>query len=107
MLRKANNVLTLLRTAIDDNISLQLAQAFLVVAMHEGEGVAGLAERAGTNKSTMSRYLLDLSDHLRTGATGYGLLIRTNDPNNLRMVMYTLTNRGKLLRNSVVEAMGN
>jgi hypothetical protein len=45
---------------------------------------------SGIRKATMSRYLLDLSDKLRTGDSGYKLINRDTDPEELRRNMYTL-----------------
>ena len=100
--RRGRRFLSTFRSTIDETIPIQIADTFLLVSENEGKGVVDLAELAGTNKSTMSRHLLDLSDTLRTGQPGYGLLTRTQDPGNLRSVLYTLSPRGKLLLGNLV-----
>ncbi|KIU29290.1 hypothetical protein SR41_04585 [Sphingomonas melonis] len=104
-LKKANQVLTAFRSTIDEVIPIQIAHAFLIVAQNEGKGVVELADLAGANKSTMSRHLLDLSDQLRTGQPGYGLLVRSQDPTNLRSVIYSLSPKGKLLVNQIANIL--
>lgn len=68
---------------------------FLTVALNEGASLTELAELSGTRKSTASRYLLDLPDKTRTGAAGYGLVSREQDPEELRRNMYGLTAKGR------------
>lgn len=93
------------RAQIDETVPLQLATTFMVVAETEGKGVSELAEIVGANKSTMSRHLLDLSDTLRTGQPGYGLLTRTSDPGNLRTVLYMLSPKGKLFHQQLMDIL--
>jgi DNA-binding MarR family transcriptional regulator len=100
--RRLDRLLATIRSSIDETIPVQIAHTFVIVARNEGKGVVELAEIAGTNKSTMSRHLLDLSESLRSGQPGYGLLIRASDPGNLRSVLYTLSPRGKLLLGNLV-----
>lgn len=90
------------RSSIDPNITVQAAQTFLVVAEHPGMGVVEMAQLTGATKATMSRHLLDLSDRLRNGEEGYGLLRRVQDPNNLRSVSYAVTPKGQLLLNALI-----
>ena len=104
-LKKTDRLLATFRSSIGEVVPVQIAHTFILVARNEGLGVQDLADRAGTNKSTMSRHLLDLSGTLRSGAEGYGLLNRTQDPSNLRSVFYTLTPKGKLLINQLVEIL--
>lgn len=59
------------------------------------ESLQELADMSGIRKATMSRYLLDLSDKLRTGDNGYKLINRDIDPEELRRNMYTLAPRGR------------
>jgi DNA-binding MarR family transcriptional regulator len=101
-LRKVDRLLATFRASIGEVIPIQIAHTFVVVAMNEGMSVVDLVEKIGTNKSTLSRHLLDLSDTLRTGQAGYGLLVRTHDPSNLRSVLYTLSPKGKLLRDNLL-----
>ncbi len=93
------------RRSINENASVQIVQAFLLVCEYEGKGVVELADLGAATKTTMSRHLLDLSEKLRNGDPGYGLLNRTQDPSNMRSVVYTLTNKGKLVRNELIALM--
>jgi DNA-binding MarR family transcriptional regulator len=106
-LKKLNQVFSAFRSSLDGSIPLQLVQTFIVVAENEGKGVNDLSDLVGTNKSTMSRHLLDLSDKLRTGAPGYGILKRSADPKNLRSVHYSVTPKGRLLLNQINDILEN
>jgi len=106
---------------IDDNRTLlRLAQAleefesfsgtmpvsqvrtFFLVASHEGKSQGELAMLADLKVSTISRYLLDLSEKTRKGAEGYGLIRREADPQELRRNMYSLTPKGRNLASRIV-----
>ncbi|WP_375272841.1 MarR family winged helix-turn-helix transcriptional regulator [Sphingomonas sp.] len=102
-LKKLDRIFSTIRSSIGESISLQVAHTFVLVCRNEGLGVVELAERAGASKGTMSRHLLDLSERLRNGQDGYGLLQRTQDPSSLRSIIYTLTPKGKLLKNQLVD----
>jgi DNA-binding IclR family transcriptional regulator len=51
-------------------------QMFLAVALNEGANLTELAEMMDMKKSTASRYLLDLSEKVRTGERGFGYRLR-------------------------------
>ncbi|MBB3910172.1 MarR family winged helix-turn-helix transcriptional regulator [Sphingomonas desiccabilis] len=104
-LRKLNRLFSTIRSSMGESIPLQVAHTFVLACQNEGIGVVELAERAGATKATMSRHLLDLSERLRNGQPGYGLLQRTQDPNNLRSIIYTVTPKGKLLKNQLVDIL--
>ena len=106
-LRKADRLLQTIRGQIDRSVSVEVAHAFILVALNEGASPSELAEMAGATKSAMSRYLLDLSERLRNGDTGRDLLQRVQDPLNMRSVKYILSPKGKLLKNSIVSLMGD
>ena len=75
---------------------------FLTVALNEGDGLMELASLTDMKKSTASRYLLDLSEKTRTGASGYGLLTRDTDPAELRRNMYALSPKGRKIIQQLV-----
>jgi DNA-binding MarR family transcriptional regulator len=104
-IRKGKRFCSAVRSGIAETVPVQLVHTLYLVADNEGKGVVELAELAGATKATMSRHLLDLSDKLRNGDEGYGLLQRTQDPKNLRSVAYTLTPKGKLLLNTLAEIL--
>ena len=78
-------------------------QMFLMVALNEGASLTELCELLDMKKSTASRYLLNLSDKTRTGDSGYGLISRESDPNELRRNMYGLTAKGRRMVQRLVD----
>lgn len=93
------------RAATDPNITSNLVQTFIAVAMHEGESLTEIAASMGAKMSTVSRHLLDLGERNRKMEAGYQLVDRRQDPMNLRVNIYTLTPKGKLLAQAITEAM--
>lgn len=83
------------QAAIVNEIPLALVQTFLIAARHEGSTVNEIKERVNGNLSTVSRHLLDLSENLRNGQPGYGLLNRVRHPTDFRSVVFTLSKKGK------------
>lgn len=102
-LKKLIRISEVLRSSIHPNIPLALVHSFLIAAQHSNEGVNELANRVGMSKSTMSRHLLDLSERLRNGKPGYGLLKRNHDNPDLREVRYTVTHKGSLVLSQLQE----
>jgi len=102
-IKKINRLLTAFRSGIGETIPVQVVHTFMTVADRGTVTTNELADLLGSTPSTVSRHLLDLSGTLRSGAPGYGLLNRTQDPTNLRVVHYTLTAKGKLLLNQLVD----
>jgi DNA-binding MarR family transcriptional regulator len=76
---------------------ITLAHALVTVALNEGKSLQELADLTHVSISNFSRYLLALSDRQRTGGpgSGFGLVIREQDPTNLRKNNYWLSDRGK------------
>jgi DNA-binding MarR family transcriptional regulator len=104
-IKRLDRALRQVRMSIDPLVPTQLVQAFLTVAANEGLTLTEISDKLGTNLSTASRQLLDLSDRNRKMEPGYQLVCRTVDPSNLRVNRYTLTNKGKLLVDELVEIM--
>ena len=102
---KIRRLMQTFRSSIDENAPVQVVQTFLLVCENEGKGVAELADLGSATRTTMSRHLLNLSERLRNGSDGYQLLKRVTDPSDMRAVSYILTNKGKALRNSLIELM--
>lgn len=103
--KRLDQAMRQVRTSIDPLVPTQMVQAFLTVAANEGCTLTEIAEKLGTNLSTASRQLLDLSDRNRKMQEGYKLVERQADPTNLRVNRYTLTPKGKLLVNELVDIM--
>jgi DNA-binding MarR family transcriptional regulator len=90
---------------VSTNFPLGQVHTFLLVALHEGKSLGELAAIAGTKSSTMSRYLLELSDKLRDGSPGHALVDRKTDPIELRRNQYYLSARGKDLLRRIVTTL--
>ena len=100
-LKKLIRITEVLRDRIGHNISLAVVHTFLLAVQHPDEGVVDLTKRLKTNKATVSRHLLDLSEKLRTGEPGYGVLKRMPDQPDLREVRYSVTPKGAEILNSL------
>lgn len=68
---------------------------FLVAAKNEGLSLREIAEQAGVNANTASRYLANLSDLNRFKQPGLKLLEAYDNPMNRRMKIIKLTEDGK------------
>ena len=88
-----------IKEIVDINPSMPAAQIYVLatVALNEGKSLVELSKLTGLRHATMSRYLLDLSDKLRTGEEGYKLVNRDMDPEEYRRNMYTLAPKGRYL----------
>jgi DNA-binding MarR family transcriptional regulator len=103
LIRAVYNVLGQFRE-LSPTMPVAEVQMFLMVALHEGSSLGDLSELMDMRKSTASRYLLDLSDKTRAGGEGYGLIVRENDPHELRRNMYSLSAKGRHLVNNLAAA---
>lgn len=92
---KFSKALSAFQLGTTHEVPAPLVQTFLAVARNEGKTVNELVELTNGNRSTVSRHLLDLSENLRNGAPGYGLLNRVRNPTDLRSVMFVLSPKGK------------
>ena len=91
--------------AVRPSAPVRCMQAFLLVAQHPGESVTGLARLSRQAVSTMSRTLLDLGDHTRTGKPGMKLIRSTYNPAHAGAASYRLTERGYALLGKMIEAI--
>lgn len=103
--KRAGDLFQALRGQIGRHVSAEALHIFWLVAMNEGRSVAEVAELVGSPAWSTSRTLLDLGDAKRGGNAGYGLLQRTTDPTNLRVIRYSLTPKGKILKNTILSLM--
>lgn len=106
VIRSINAALTHFRD-LSVTIPIGMVQMFLTVALNEGASLTELAEISDMRKSTVSRYLLDLSDKTRSGNPGYGLISRENDPQELRRNMYSLTAKGRIVLQKMLAGIRN
>jgi DNA-binding MarR family transcriptional regulator len=104
-LKKFGDALKAVRMATDPTIPSQVVQAFIAVALNEGKSLTEIAEAMGARISTASRQLLDLGDRNRRMEPGYHLIDRRQDPMNLRVNIYTLTPKGRMLAQAIIEGM--
>jgi DNA-binding MarR family transcriptional regulator len=94
-----------IKEIMDINPSMPVSQVYVLttVALNEGKSLIELSRQTGIRHATMSRYLLDLSDKLRTGDEGYKLVNRDIDPEELRRNMYTLAPKGRFLFRKITD----
>jgi DNA-binding MarR family transcriptional regulator len=85
---------------------LSEVQAFISVAKNEGKSLGELAHLTGTKQSSISRYLLDLSDKMRDGSAGYGIVRREIDPKELRRNIYSLSPSGLAIVHRIADIIG-
>jgi len=104
-LLKLSRALTLARSQMKETIPTQVLQTFLVVAMNEGKPVSTIADLIGASPTTASRHCSDLGARLRDKSPGYGLIERVEDPVDMRVVTYRLTQRGRLFLKQLMEIM--
>lgn len=102
VLRKVRRLMALLRSSIDPNVPASLIQAYLDVGLKDGQSLTEIADRGNVNISTASRHLLDLGERNRRKEPGHGLVIREIDAEELRKNSYSLSPRGKLLREQII-----
>ena len=102
LLKKLEKIFATLRLVRPD-MSLQLAQQFILVALNEGTSLGGLAEKSGWVLATASRQLLDLGDRDRHGREGLKLVNSIRDKDNLKKNVYTLSPKGKQVINQLVD----
>lgn len=86
-------------------ITMGQAQSLLAVMLNEGKSLNELCEVTGTPQSTLSRNLLDLGIQDRNRNSGFGLVIGTTDPMDLRRKNYTLTEQGRRMKRDLVAMM--
>lgn len=104
-LDKVLRVNRILQAGVLMDLPVPLVQTFLTAARHEGKTVNELVELTNANRSTVSRHLLDLSENLRNGDPGYGLLNRVRNPNDLRSVVFVLSGKGKTVMAQLRDVM--
>ena len=98
--------------ALNRSMTTELANVFLLVCLKEGQRLTDYARDTGLSQSTISRHLLDLGEYRRdlsdaAPATegrkaSYGLVRSEVDPMELRAKRYTLTHKGRALRDRVL-----
>ena len=100
----AFDVLETLRGA-RDNMSVQLAQSLLLVALNEGASLRDMQQKTQWSMSTMSRHLLDLGERNRHMKEGLDLVSMRQNPMELRTNEYRLTKKGRTLLARVIQTL--
>ena len=99
--------------AVHRTMSVELVNVFLLVALQEGQRSIDYCRATGISQSTISRYLLDLSEYRRDLSeeaktkrqAGFGLVRSEVDPEELRAKRYYLTPRGRVLRDQIASIL--
>jgi DNA-binding MarR family transcriptional regulator len=91
--------------ALSGRIPSQLIRAFCLVAMHEGESVRELKDKAGVSQSVMTRHLSDLGDRNRHKKEGFELVEQKVDLMDRRIHRAYLTPKGKALAARLFRAL--
>jgi DNA-binding MarR family transcriptional regulator len=104
-LERFSRALKHLRNMMGRNVSSQILQAYLAVALDEGKPVNEYASILGASATTASRHLMDLADRKRCRREGFKLLYRRDNPLDEREKLITLSQHGKLMRQLVLETL--
>ena len=91
--------------SLRETMPAQYIRAFLLVAEKEGLGVVDYARRAGVSMSVMSRHLLDIGERNRHMEPGFGLVIKRQDPMNLRRWEVLLTEKGRQVARKMMRSL--
>lgn len=100
-IHKAFRLVRTLRT-VDSDMSLMVAETFLLICQDEGIGVKDLSERVGVTVAGSSRHVSHLSRQGRNGKPGLDLIELRERVDDRRYKGCYLTKKGKLLRDSLL-----
>lgn len=105
-LRKLDVAFKHFRSA-EDTMPIGVAHALVAVGLNEGASLNELSRKFNISLSNLSRYLLTLSDRSRTGGpgSGLGLIVREQDPTNLRQNSYRLSDKGRVFFHELIEKL--
>ena len=101
---KAANLIEAFR-GVSPELPSQMAAAFLIICRNEGCSVKDVGDRLGLAKSSASRNISALSEVHRKGTPGFNLVETYDDPMDRRVKKINLTQKGKALRNRIIELM--
>jgi DNA-binding MarR family transcriptional regulator len=90
---------------IRHDMPMQYVRTFMLVCMEPGLSVNEYADRAGVSQTVMSRHLLDIGERNRHMAPGFGLVIKRQDPMNLRRWEVLLTEKGRQVAHKMMRAL--
>jgi DNA-binding MarR family transcriptional regulator len=90
---------------IDPEMPLQQITVLTLVAFNSGITMKDIGERMGMAQSTVSRNCAALGKTHRLGVAGKGLISTAEDPHERRRKIVSLTPKGRLVMQSVLEAL--
>jgi hypothetical protein len=79
--------------------------AFLLVATEEGKSANAYAVDMGVARVTMWRYLYEISDRIRNGHTGLGLVAIEQHPTNSQSRQVFLTAKGRHIAEQMLKPL--
>ena len=88
---------------ISPTITIQTAEAFVLVAIHEGLTIGQLGERIGVSTSGASHATSMLTRHGRRGKPGLDLVEMREDPQDRRIRGLYLTAKGKMHKQALLD----
>lgn len=104
-LNTLNNIFAVFRDLNEDGqMSIQAAHTFILIAQNPGCTQQLIIDQAGLSQSSASRNVVALSEWVRPGKRGLGLVEVVIDPNNTRQKRIFLTARGRLTASKVIAA---
>ena len=86
---------------LDPEIQAQTISCFVVVAMNPGITMKDIGERVGISQASTSRNIAALSKVHRLNRPGHDLVVATEDPVERRRKVVHLTDKGKLVVESL------
>jgi DNA-binding MarR family transcriptional regulator len=103
---KINNALRLVRVLrnIDPDMSLMVAETFMIICQNEGVGVGELADKVGITLAGSSRHVSHLSSYGRNGKPGLQLVDLRERLEDRRFKGCFLTTKGKRLMSEVEQS---
>jgi DNA-binding MarR family transcriptional regulator len=87
------------------DMPMQYVRTFMLVCIEPGLGVMEYADRAGVSQTVMSRHLLDIGERNRHMEPGFGLVIKRQDPMNLRRWEVLLTEKGRQVARKMMRSL--
>lgn len=101
---KLNEIIVAFRE-IDEYVTPQMIQVFLLVAQQPGLTAQQLAKETGLHLSTISRNLTALGEWHRLGKPGLNLIENVEDPHERRRRIAFLTVNGRNLAKRVLQTL--
>jgi len=88
-------------------ITCQLAEAFLIIAMSDGTTVSEIGRRMGTTTATASRHVAHLGKWDRRREPGLGLVEMHETLSDRRVKEVRLNSKGRMVAESLAQIVGD